>query len=117
MEIRKNLSAIIRIRMKESGKSLTEFSEELEISRSTLQDYLAGKGNPNVATIEHLAKKLNVDASLLVSGAISEDQFEILLPMLNTLELLSRLSPDKRRQFAKLLLDMIALWDVDDSQE
>ena len=63
MEIRKNLSAIIRIRMKESGKSLTEFSEELEISRSTLQDYLAGKGNPNVATIEHLAKKLNMDAS------------------------------------------------------
>lgn len=116
MEIRENISTVMRALMKESGKSLTEFSDELEISRSALQEYLSCKGNPNVATIEHMAKKLGVDTSFLVSGAFSGEQIDVLLTLLNSLKLLSKLDSNKRRQFAQLLLDMIALWNEDDSQ-
>ena len=38
---------------------MTEFSEELEISHSALQEYLSGAGSPNLTTVEHIAQKLN----------------------------------------------------------
>lgn len=111
MEIQKNMAAVMRALKRESGKSTVDFAEELEISKSTLQDYLSGRGNPCVETIEHLAKKLHVDVSFLISGAFSEDQLEVLLKLLDTLCLLSELPRPKRRQFARLLQEMVALWD------
>ena len=114
MEIQRNMAAVMRALKEESGKSLAEFSEELEISRSALQEYLSGSGNPNVATIEHLALKLGVDTSLLVSGAFSGGQLEVLLKLLDMLKLLSGLAPRQRRRFAELLLEMVLLWEEGD---
>lgn len=114
MEIQRNMAAVMRALKEESGKSLTEFSEELEISRSTLQEYLSGSGNPNAATIDHLARKLGVDVSFLVSGAFSDGQLGVLLKLLDTLKLLSGLTPEQRRRFAGLMLEMVSLWDGGD---
>ena len=62
LDLNKNFSTILNIIKSERQKSMTEFSEELETSRSALQEYLSGAGNPNLTTIEHISKKLNVSS-------------------------------------------------------
>lgn len=117
MEIKQNVSKVMRALKKESRKSMTEFSDELQISRSALQDYLSGKGNPSVNTLEHLAQRLGVNTSFLVSGAFSEDQLGILFELLGTFEMLSKLTPEGRLRFARLLLEMVTLWNGEDGRE
>ena len=58
MGIQENMSKSIRSLKEVQHKSLVELSEELEISRSTLQKYLDGHGNPSLKMVEHLAEKL-----------------------------------------------------------
>lgn len=115
MQIQRNMAAVIRAIKETSGKSITEFSSELEISRSALQDYLSGKGNPSMSTIDHLAEKLGVDASFLISGVFSQDQVMVLLKLLDLTQFLSGLSPVQRVRFSELLVEMLALlnsaWD------
>lgn len=111
MEIQRNMANVIRALKEISGKSLSKFSAELEVSRSALQEYLSGEGNPSADTIEHLAKKLGVDISFLISGAFSADQIEVLLRLLEMLKLLSAISPEQRTRFVQLLLEMVLLWN------
>lgn len=59
----KNLN---RVRL-DRGLSITEFSEELGIARSSLQSILNGTGNPRSDTIEHIAGRLCTDYRALLS--------------------------------------------------
>lgn len=111
MEIQQNIASIMRALKERRGKSLDEFSNELEISRSMLQEYLSGRGNPSMSTINHLSEKLGVDAIVLLSGSYSNEQVKILLKLLDTFELLFNMTPEKRHRFAELLLEMISLWE------
>lgn len=111
MEIQKNMSVVMQAIKRERNKSLVDFAEELEVASSSLQEYLTGRGNPRMTTIEHLAQKLNVDVTFLISGAFSDSEIEVLLKLLDTLGLLSGLPVPKRRKFAQLLLEMVSLWD------
>ena len=115
MDLNKNLSTILNIIKSERQKSMTEFSEELEISRSALQEYLSGSGNPNLTTIEHIAQKLNVSPCFLLLGDFKEDQLCVFLKMIDILSLLSDLPPEKRKRFAELLFEIISLWDSDEN--
>lgn len=114
MDLNKNLAAILNTVKSERRKSMTEFSEELEISRSALQKYLSGAGNPNLTTIEHIAQKLSISPYFLLLGDFSEEQLNAFLKMTDILSLLSDLPPEKRKRFAELLFEMISLWDSDD---
>ena len=100
----------MRVLKEDRNKSLDEFSAELEISRSALQEYLSGNGNPRVATINHIADKLGIDARFLVSGMFTDKQIKVFLQMLDVLKLTSGLSPVKRQRCAELLLELILLW-------
>lgn len=117
MEIRKNMAIVMRALKKESGKSMEEFAKELDISRSALQEYLSGDGNPSADTIDHLAQRLGVDSSFLVSGIFEQDQLNVLLKLLDTLKLLAELSPEKRLRFAELLYKMVMLWNKDGNHD
>ena len=111
MEISKIMASVIRAFKDESGKTLSEFSEELEISRSTLQEYLSEHGNPNLSTLEHLAKKLGTDVTFLITGSFHDSQFRVLLKLMDILHLLSGLSPCRWKKFAELMLELISLWE------
>ena len=100
MEIQENMAAVIHALKEKRGQSLTELSEDLEISRSALQEYLAGNGNPTLATVEHLAERLGIPSVALVS-----------------LKLLSGLSADQRRRFTELLGEMLTLWEGGEARE
>lgn len=65
MEIRRKSADILQILKKERGRSITEFSDELEISRSALQDCLSGRVNPSTAAAEHTAVSPGVGENIL----------------------------------------------------
>ena len=61
------IAAKLRMAMAEKDQSLTEFSQELGIARSTLQEYLRGTSNPRADTIELIAEKLHCTPAELVT--------------------------------------------------
>lgn len=115
MQIQQNMAAVIRVVKDARGESLAEFSAELEISRSSLQDYLSGHGNPNISTVEHLADKLGVDPIFLLTGILPGDEMDSLLRMINQLGYLSRLGTDNRILFVEKLLELVHIWNEGDA--
>lgn len=110
MGIQQNMADMMRAIRKQRRKSMVEFSEDLEVSTSTLQDYLKGKGNPTIKMVERLAQKMGVDPIALMSGVAKPEQYQIVLLLLDTIQELSRLSQCKRVRFAKLFWEMVELW-------
>ena len=55
MVLQKNLSAAMKVIRAARKQSITEFSEDLGIARSSLQDILNGTGNPRMDTVEYIA--------------------------------------------------------------
>ena len=111
MSLQENMAAFIRAAMKSQNKSLSEFSDELGISRNALYNYLHGKGNPSIATLEHMAENLGVNPASLVLGLFDMDQREITMFLLDTINGVSELSEEKRLRFAELFLEMVKLWN------
>lgn len=111
MEITENIANMLKTFKKEHNLSLIEMANELEISSSTLQDYLAGQGNPNVKTIEHIASKMNISPRLLVNDVFSNDLIEKMIPLYEELSLVKQLPEHKRKRFVYLFAELLALWD------
>ena len=101
MQIQQNMATVIRVVKEARGEYLAEFSAKLEISRSSLQEYLSGHGNPNISTIEHLAEKLGVDPIFLLTGTRPSDEMDSLLRMINQLSYLSAESGETERAFRR----------------
>lgn len=111
MELQQNMANVIRAMKETRGMSLAEVSSELEISRSALQEYLSGTGNPNLSTIEHLAKKLGVAPITLLTGVFTFDELQAMLIVVDQLSFLSTLDGSKRILFAQKFLELIRLWN------
>ena len=69
-----NLARQLNEIRKARGLSITEFAEELNISRSTLQSILLCNGNPRTDTIEHIAEKLQIDPVSLLAAPPDDQQ-------------------------------------------
>ena len=59
---------------KSCNSTLTEFAEEISVSRSYLQSALNGSCNPTLNTVEHIAEKLQVSPDLLLSFPKGSDE-------------------------------------------
>ena len=88
MGLQENIAVNMRAIMERQQKSLTEFSEELGISRNALYDYIRCKGNPSIATVEHIAEKLEVDPAALM-GLFELDRQEAAFWLLDTIKEIS----------------------------
>lgn len=115
MNLNKNLATVLIIIKSERQKSMTEFSGELEIYHSALQEYLSGSGNPNLTTIEHISQKLGISPCFLLLGDFKDEQLSAFLKVMDIFTLLSDLSPEKRKRFAELLFEMISIWGGDEN--
>lgn len=111
MGIQHNMATVIRMIMQQRQKTLSEFSEELEISRSALQSYLREEGNPSIATVEHLARKLEIDPAVLITGVFEPDQTKIILAMFEVIRDVADLPAEKKQQFGERISAVIHLWD------
>lgn len=97
MGMMENMARTMRIYMEQKNKSAAAFSEELEIARSTLLQYIEGKGNPSLHTVEHIARKLEIDPLTLVSGKQSQKDISAAAYVLQASMLATELSPEDRR--------------------
>lgn len=111
MGIQQNMADTIRMIMTLREKTLEEFAEDLEISRSTLQEYIKARGNPTALMIEHIAQKLEIDPAVLMTGLLDLNRREIVLLLLNTIQAVAELPEEKRIRFAELFLEMVHLWN------
>ena len=115
MGIQKKIAEVMQMIKDERNLSLTEFAKELQISRSSLQEYLKGNANPRADTIDQIADRLSIDPVVFVSGIFTTNQIKIIHLLLNTVNELSSLAPEQRQQFAELFSKMISLWsDTED---
>ncbi len=89
-----NLAAARKLRQ----KSLSQFAEELAISRSSLQDMLKGEGNPTLSTVELVASRLGLDPLLLLSQ--SECGACAAFRLLRFFDWFRRLPAERQREFA-----------------
>jgi len=112
--MQQNFSNSICMYKKSLGLSLNEFINMVEFSRSATHEYLNGRGNPTLATVEHFAEKLHTDPLVLISGDFTPGQLEKILMLLETSQALMKLSPDKRLQFAKKFLELVQLLSSED---
>lgn len=104
------MASAMRAIMVKQNKSLTDFSEELGISRTALYDYLRAKGNPSAATIEHISEKLGVHPISLLIGLEDNDNLGITLLLLEMIQSIAVLPEKKQLHFAELFLKMVQLW-------
>ena len=117
LDIQQNIAMMLSAYKRRKNYTIVELSEDLEISRSVLQDYLACRRNPRADTIEHIAQKLHVSPSALVSGgAITPSEYDLIFVLLDTLEAFHDLSPDQRREGVDLFVRLLHLWDKEDTE-
>ncbi len=97
MTLRENLADSIATIRRTQKKSLSEFAEELAISRSSLQDILKGKGNPTLSTVELVADQLDLDPLLLLS--CSEGKARVAARLSDLFDWFRQLPDDKQQEF------------------
>ena len=86
MGVQQNMADIMRVIKQRENLSMAEFSEELGISYSTLQEYLNAQGNPTILMVEHIAHKLKLSPAALISGVFEPNQIEILLSLMESIQ-------------------------------
>lgn len=114
MGLQKNWSESLKMLKKLRGASYTEMSEDAEMSRSTIQDYLKGKGNPTLSSIDHIAEKLGVDPVLLVAGTPNPERAYMTWLLMETLKEFTKLPKEDRRLGAELFYRLLSLFGQED---
>lgn len=117
MEIQRNMSIILNMFRTCRKQSLSEFAGDLEISRSHLQALLAQKSSPRIDTVEHIANKLGVEPYVLLSGTFVDAQIDVIEQLLGLIASLGEIPDDKRREFAKLMCEIVKLWGEEEVEE
>ena len=117
MEIQRNMSIILNMFRSRRKQSLSEFAEDLEISRSHLQALLAQKSSPRIDTVEHIANKLGIEPRVLLSGSFVDAQIDVIEQLLGLINSLGEIPDDKRKEFAKLIYEIVKLWGEEEVEE
>ena len=116
MDISKNMSSVFRMYKAMTGKTLSEMASDFELSRSTIQKYMSGS-NPNARSICHVAQKLGVDENVLLAGAPSDHQVDMMTKLLPLFGPLSCITPKARREFSVHFLECIRILDSQETDE
>lgn len=98
LNLSKNITAIRNLR----NLSQVEFSKELGISKSTLQEIEQGC-SPNLNTVECIANRLGMSVSVLLSDCLPPDQMCLLTRLIQVCDWYSAWSQEDRETFIKLL--------------
>lgn len=109
MTLQQNLSNTMRAIRFARKQSITEFSEEIGVSRSEVQEILRGSSNPRLDTIQCIADNLHIDPIVLISSSITPNQLEVTLMLLKSFDFFHKLSSEEQDRADYLLKEFIAL--------
>ena len=109
--LQQNLSNFMNAIRSSRKQSITEFANQIGISRSEMQQILKGSCNLRIDTVKYIADNLKIDPALLLFPSYSEVQYEFALLILHILDTFSKIPKDKQtdaaNNFHQLLLIMI----------
>lgn len=109
MILQKNLSNSMKFIKASRHQSVTEFSEELGIARSSLQTILKGDSNPRIDTIECIAERLHIHPLLLLSA--EESHLDSAILVAETLQAISLLDSEQKIRFLDLFQELVQILD------
>ena len=98
LNLSKNITAIRNLR----NLSQVEFSKELGISKSTLQEIEQGC-SPNLNTVECIANRLGISVSVLLSDSLPPNQMGVLINLIQICDWFSTWAPEDRKTLVELL--------------
>ena len=87
MELRQNFSQNIHALRLARQSTLEEFSYEIGIGKTTLQEIESGKGNSTLDTIETIACKLQIHPLSLLSKDLTKESLPLSLSLLHFSEI------------------------------
>lgn len=111
MSLSKNLAKNLRSIRASRKQSLTDFAEEICISRSCLQTILKGESNLQMSTVTQIANRLNTNSLTLLQDPYSSDQLSHAVLLLDSLAAYQKLSEEDRRTAAELFHQLILVLD------
>lgn len=118
MSLQKNLSNSVKVAYKSQQKTSAAFSEDLGISRSTLQEIMKGNSNSRLDTIELIAKGLHTEPLELLSASSTEKDLALLIPLIKFSSAIYALPVNKKTELASHLYAVIRiLTSVDPKDE
>ena len=109
MEIQKNIANALRKAMKEQGKTVSEFSEELGVPITSVKQYIRGNSNPRADTIALLANKLNTTPAELISE-LPESAIQAKL-VLRAAQEVGQLAPEQKEECIQLFLALVDIFE------
>lgn len=110
-EIQRNIADALRRTMEARQQTIIELSEELDISRTALLQYLRGESNPRADTLAAMADKLGITPAELITGippgAASAEQ------VLRAAKEIGSLPPERRQEGIALFLALVDVFSCE----
>ena len=103
MSLQQSFSNSMKAIFKSRKKNMTAFSSELGIARSTLQGILKGNSNSRLDTIELIAQGLHTNPATLLSASYTEEEWSILIPLLQFGDAIYALPNNEKSEVAEHL--------------
>lgn len=108
MSISENLARVLRQHKDRTGLTFKEMADELTFSKSTLVEYLKGKGNPRADDLELLSAALGIPLTELVSAPLpGQERAETVA---RAAQIISGLEPEHQKRALQLFLELAALF-------
>lgn len=117
MGLQENLRNSLFIYKEVNNLSVSELADQLDISRSALQNCLSCKSSPRMNTLAHIADRLGIDPAMLISGEFKPDQADAILALFNSLQYISSLPREKWLRLAELFREAVELMSPDDNDD
>ena len=110
--ISKNLRMLYALRK----RNLEEFSSELGIGHTTLQNILNRKSNLTLDTVEVIAKRLNLPPLSLLSPQYPDTDLTCAFLLLETLNLFQNMTYQRRQEAVAMFCSLLELFAEGDPQ-
>lgn len=114
MEIRENIANTVNRILQERNKTITELSADIDIPRSSLENYSKGVSNLRADTIELLADKLGLTPAELVSDLSETPEWMQAKMVLFAAHDISGLSPEKQESGIHAFLQLVSIFSAEE---
>lgn len=114
MEIRENIANKVNRILQERNQTIAELSVDIDIPRSSLENYSRGTSNLRADTIELLADKLGLTPAELVSNIADTPEWQQAKTVLHAAHDISGLSPERQETGIHAFLQLVSVFSTEE---